>query len=52
MRIGTNIKDTDANKTTEVKSKPAAEPKQDLNMTAPITEHIKNDRKAMNDFVN
>lgn len=48
MRLGTNIKDTiDVNKTVnqdnKAKSPNPVDQKQDLNMTAPIVEHIKND---------
>lgn len=56
MRMGTTVKDTiDVNKTmskdTKTKSPNQPDHKQDLNMTAPIVDHIKNDRKAMKDFV-
>jgi len=54
MRLGTNIKDNlEINKTAtiEQKTKSPAEVKQDLNMTAPLVDHMKNDRKPMNEFV-
>jgi hypothetical protein len=44
MKMGTTIKDTiDVNKTTVADSKVKAT-NQDLNMTAPIVDHLKNDR--------
>ena len=53
MRMGTNIKDVadTANKTTtDNKEKVVADIKKDLNMTAPVAEHLKGDRNIMNDF--
>lgn len=56
MRMGTTIKDTmDVNKTTTIDQKaksPNPEAKQDLNMTAPLVDNLKNDRNAINEFVN
>ena len=58
MRLGTNIKDPleqQANKTGGAGDKNTGNPtppdKQDLNMTAPIDNQMKNGRKIINDFV-
>lgn len=45
----------DVNKTTTIDQKPKSpspDQKQDLNMTAPLVDHMKADRKVINDFVN